>query len=65
MIGFNDVSNSKENQKYHIQYFQNLIKIFEERNQEFATTFLFNLFPNSDNLEWILTEIKSILDSKP
>lgn len=63
MMGFNDASNSEDNHKYHVQFFQNLLKIFEERNQEFAIAFLTNLFPNSDNLEWILTQVQSILDS--
>lgn len=60
MDGFN--SRKKQDQSYHHKYFIDLKKIYDEQPITYAEEFLENLFPVSDEFEFLIEQIDFIIN---
>lgn len=48
--------------EYHEKYFKELVNIYKTRNLEFARNFAANLFPNTEDFEYLYKNIDEILN---
>lgn len=61
MEGFNDLF-SDNLEQFQDAYFSALVKIFRTRNLEFAKTFAWTLFPNSQDLVYLKKKLLEVLE---
>lgn len=61
MMGFNN--DYLDLTTYNIKYFEEILNIFKTRDILYAKSFANNLFPYSEDFDFLIKKVKEILDS--